>query len=84
MSLSRRNPRRDANERAIIQAVRQVGGDVWQLSGTGVGDILVRYRGVLFCGEIKTDKGRLRSTQGAFPVWRTVDEVLAAIGAVKK
>lgn len=82
MSLSRRNPRRDQNEPAITQALEAVGAEVWKLSGTSLPDLLVRFRGVLYAAEVKTAAGRLRATQGAFPVWRTVDDALAAIGVI--
>jgi hypothetical protein len=80
MSLSRKNPRRDANEPEIVQALEAVGAEVWRLSGKGLPDVLCRFRGVLYAGEVKTEKGRLRASQGAFPVWRTVDDALTAIG----
>jgi hypothetical protein len=74
------NLKRDAAEPAIVQALQAVGAEVWRLSGTGVGDILVRYRGVLHCAEVKTGKAKLRASQGAFPVWRTTEDALTAIG----
>jgi hypothetical protein len=83
VSLSRHNPRRDANEPAIVEALEAVGADVWRLSGRGLPDLLVRFRGVLYAGEVKTAKGRLRASQGAFPVWRTVDDALTAIGVLQ-
>ena len=75
------NLRRDASEKPIVEALRAVGAEVWRVTGTGCPDILVRYRGVLYAGEVKTGKAKLRATQGAFPTWRSVDEALAAIGA---
>jgi hypothetical protein len=83
VSLSRKNPRRDANEPEIVQALEAVGADVYRLSGRGLPDLLVRFRGVLYAGEVKTAKGRLRASQGAFPVWRTVDDALTAIGVLQ-
>jgi hypothetical protein len=83
VSLSRQNPRRDANEPDIVQALEAVGAEVWRLSGTSLPDLLVRFRGVLYAGEVKTANGRLRASQGAFPVWRTVQDALKAIGAVR-
>jgi hypothetical protein len=84
MSLSRRNPRRDANEPAIVQALEAVGAEVWRLSGTGLPDVLCRFRGVLYAAEIKTLHGRLSASQGAFPVWRSREDALQAIGALRK
>lgn len=82
MSLSRKNPRRDQNEPEVVQALEAVGAEVWKLSGRGLPDLLVRFRGVLYAGEVKSEKGRLRASQGAFPVWRTADQALTAIGCV--
>jgi hypothetical protein len=83
LSLHRRNPRRDANEPEIVEALEAVGAEVWKLSGTGLPDLLVRFRGRLHAGEVKTRKGRLTAAQGAFPVWRTAGEALSAIGAIR-
>lgn len=74
------NLKRDAAEKPIVAALKAVGAEYWYLSGKGVGDLLVRYRGVLYCGEVKTGTAKLRATQGAFPIWRTPQDVLAAIG----
>lgn len=79
--------RRDAAEGPIVEALRAVGATTWQLSGTGLPDLLVAYRGAWHVGEVKTEKGRLtpaQLAQGAgrlWPVWRTPDEALTAIGA---
>jgi hypothetical protein len=84
VSLSRKNPRRDANEPAIVQALEAVGAEVWRLSGKGLPDVLCRFRGVLYAGEVKTATGKLRASQGDFPVWRTPQDALQAIGALKR
>ena len=83
MSLRRFNPKRDAAEKPIVEALRAVGAEVWQLSGKGHPDLLVRYKGILTAAEVKTGKAKLRATQGQFPVWRDVDTALKAIGATK-
>jgi len=75
------NVKRDKAEGPIVEAARQVGAEVWRLSGTGCPDLLVRFRGVLSAGEVKTGKGRLTKSQGAFPIWRTPEDMLRAIGA---
>jgi hypothetical protein len=77
------NVKRDGNEGPIVDALEAVGAEVWRVSGTGLPDLLVRFRGVLYAGEVKTAKGRLRASQGAFPVWRTVDDALTAIGVLQ-
>ena len=76
------NVRRDANEGTIIEALEAVGASVWRISGTGCPDLLVRYRGVLYAGEVKTRKGRLTAAQGDFEVWLTPEDALSAIGVL--
>ena len=75
MSLHRRNPRRDACEPAIVDALRAQGFHVTRISGAGVPDLLVSRRTVdAFgkpCGwvrlvEVKMPKGRYRAAQLAF------------------
>lgn len=83
MSIHRWAARRDIAEGPIVEALRGVGAEVWQLSGAGLPDLLVRFRGILAAGEVKTGKGKLRRTQGAFPVWRTPDDALKAVGAIR-
>lgn len=83
MTLSRRNPRRDANEAEIVGALRAVGVEVWPLSGKGVGDLLTRFRGRELCIEIKTETGKLRTTQGDFPIVRSVEQALELVCGVK-
>ncbi len=45
--------KRDANEREVITALREVGACVQQLDGSGVPDLLVLYLGVLHLLEVK-------------------------------
>jgi len=42
-----------------------------------------KFRGRYYCGEVKTAKGKETEHQGDFPIWRTVQDVLEAIGALK-
>lgn len=88
MSLHRRNPRRDANEPAIVEALEAVGAKVKRLSAAGVADLLVLFRGRLFLLEVKTAKGRATLAQDetsadGWPVVtvRTEIAALLAIGA---
>lgn len=74
--------KRDTAEKPILDALRDVGAEFWQIGGTGNPDVLVRFRGQLYAGEVKTGKGAETENQGAFPIWRTPDDVLKAIGAV--
>lgn len=74
--------RRDTNEASLIAGWRAIGAEVWQVSGRGLPDVLVRFRGRLHGFEIKTSMGKLTEHQGAFPVVRNMEEGLQAIGAV--
>jgi Holliday junction resolvase len=75
--------RRDANEAEIVEALRAYGAYVLHLSGAGAPDLLAQYRGAWFPLEVKSSKGRHTALQVdlKWPVVRTVDEALAAIGA---
>ncbi len=75
--------RRDANEKALVAGWRAIGAEVWQVSGTGLPDVLVRFRGRLHAFEIKTATGTLTEHQGDFPVVRTMEDGLREIGAVR-
>lgn len=77
------NLKRDIAEKPIVAALRQVGAEVWRVTGTGCPDVLVRYRAVLYAAEIKTGTAKETKNQGAFPIWRTPDDALRAIGAVR-
>lgn len=74
--------RRDANEKAIRTALACAGAVSWQISGRGLPDLLVRYKGCYYVGEVKTEKGTLKPTQGEFPIWRSAEDALKAIGAM--
>ena len=82
MSIYRKAAKRDANEPEIVDALRSVGAKVWRMSGRGLPDVLVMFRGKLYAAEIKTAKGKLTKHQGEFPVWRSPAEALKAIGAI--
>jgi hypothetical protein len=77
--------RRDASEQPIVDALRAVGADVTRISGKGAPDLLVRYRGRLNAFEVKTGKGKQTDAQTVtdWPIVRTVDEALQAIGATR-
>ena len=61
----RRAARVDANQEAIVSALRAAGAYVW-IIGLPV-DLLVGYKGHTFCVEIKTDsKKRLTKLQADF------------------
>lgn len=87
-----RHGRVDVTQKAIAQALRDVGARVEILSdvGNGIPDLLVGYRGVTYLLECKSDaKAKLTPAQVAFfAEWRggpakrvnNVTEALAVIG----
>ena len=77
--------KRDANEAEIVAALRACGARVDRISGPGLPDLLVGYKGFWVPLEIKSATGRLTKRQrlGApYPIARSVDEALRAIGIV--
>jgi hypothetical protein len=76
--------RRDAIEPAVIQALKACGVEVWQISGTGLPDLLCKRRGRWTPLEVKSgEKAPLTAIQAAehaFPVVRSVQDALEAIG----
>lgn len=72
--------KRDAAEKAILEALDAVGAEYWQIGGTGNPDLLIRFRRRFYAGEVKTGNAKETDNQGAFEVWRTPDDVLKAIG----
>lgn len=85
MSLSRRNPRRDAAEKTMVSTARSIGALVWQLSGNGLPDLLILFRARFFVVECKSAGGTLTKAQEGipWPVVRTPSELLQVIGAIK-
>lgn len=92
MSLNRRNPRRDANELPIVQALKQIGASVARISEPGMPDLIVWYRGSITLLEIKRPKAvgqaagratlaQIQRTAEGWPIVtaRTVDEALKAV-----
>jgi hypothetical protein len=75
--------RRDASEKAIVAALRQIGAQVWHLSGAGLPDLLVLFRHRWYPLEVKTAKGKLSDWQktATWAIVRTPLEAFAAIGA---
>lgn len=81
MRLNRRNPRRDANEPAIVDALRACGVKVWRISGVSLPDLLTRYRGRYEVFKVKTAKGRKTKKQADIP-WPIIRDVEAALALV--
>lgn len=95
MSIHRYNAKRDANEPAIVDALRAAGAYVWRISEKDVCDLLVIFRGVTHLLEVKVPKGTVKSGQetfiaawneagGSAAIVRTEEEALAAIGALER
>ena len=80
--------RRDATEKAICDALEAFGAEVMKISGAGLPDLFVCYRGHWTPLEVKSAAGGLtalqreRATSGRplIPVARTVEQALAVIG----
>jgi hypothetical protein len=78
--------RRDANEQPIVDALCQLGAVVFRLSAPGCPDLLVGWKGKWQPMEVKTADGKLTPLQWgswgdcAYPIVRTVDDALKAIG----
>ena len=85
--------RADSNQAAIVAALRAAGCSVLSLTAVGLGcpDLVCGYRGVNYLLEIKRGQAQTRNTQVAFiarwrgtvRVVRSVDDALAAVGAVR-
>ena len=76
--------RRDTNEPAIIDALRKSGCQVWQVSGTGLPDLLcLTPRGAYVPLEVKTATGRLTKVQAQqnapWAVVRSVEDALTEV-----
>lgn len=82
---ARLNAKRDHNEREIIQTLEARGYAVWQISGTGVPDLLLSKHGKFWLAEVKQAKGKYtpkqiqfhtRWTGPAIPCLRSVEDAL--------
>jgi len=84
--------RADANQRAIVRALRAAGATVEHLHRVGHGcpDLLVGFRGRTFAFEVKAGDGQLtpdemawhENWRGQVAIVRSEDEALAAIGTI--
>lgn len=81
MSARRHAHRRDAIEKDIIEALRQLGADVTPISGPGAPDLLIRYQGRLLAWEVKSSQGKRTKAQQAsqWPIVRSTSEALAQL-----
>lgn len=86
--------KRDANEPEIVDALTRAGAVVYRLSGSGLPDLLVGFRGDTYLLEVKAARGALtederlfleawHSAGGVVRVVRTSEEALATVGALE-
>ena len=86
MTLHRQNPRRDANEAAIVDALEAIGVVVCRISGAGLPDLLCYRRGFWVPLEVKHGRRAVTVAQAElraiapYPVVRTIPEALAVFG----
>ena len=79
--------RRDNNEKEIVKALIKQGASVEKMHMKGVPDLLVGYAGRNYLLEVKSEKGKLLSSQkswhkswrGHCRVVRSIEEALHAI-----
>ena len=78
--------RRDANEPEIIAALKALGARVYQVSGSGLPDLIVQYQGREFCLEVKTAKGKRTDAQeiSEFRVVRSPADAVEAVRTEQK
>lgn len=83
MSLHRRNPRRDVNEKPIVAALRKCGVEVHRISGPNQPDLLCWYAGRWTPFGVKQPKGAKTKSEKAgvrWPLIHSFDEAAQAIG----
>lgn len=92
MSLYRRAARKDDNHKAIVTALQGAGAFVESISGTGVPDLLVGFRGQTWLLELKRPGEFINANQALWlyewkgkpvTVVRSPEEALKAIGAIR-
>lgn len=78
--------RRDANEPAILKALHAVGARTWQISGAGLPDDLILFRGRYYVIEVKTRTGEKTEAQAdiPWPVVRSIEDAYRVIGVEVK
>lgn len=78
--------RRDATEPAIIQALKVVGCQVWQVSGRAVPDLLVYREGRYFPMEVKSVRGTRTEAQRdvPWPIVRSIDDAFDVINSIDR
>jgi hypothetical protein len=88
MTLHRRNPRRDGNEKAIVNAIRACGATWLSVSVRNGPDGIIGWHGKNYLAEVKTPKGKHKTGQtefaekwrGTIHVLRTPEDVYQLLG----
>lgn len=77
--------KRDAAEKGIIAGLRAIGAHVTPISGVGAPDLLIAFRGGVYALEVKSKHGTRTKAQevSRWPIVRTMEQALQAIGAVR-
>lgn len=85
VSTHRWGAKRDAAEKGLVAGLQAVGAEVTRISGKGAPDLLVAFRGRLYAFEVKSKSGKRTEAQevSQWPIVRTMDEALKAIGACR-
>ena len=81
--MPRWDARTDANQHAIVKALRKCGATVHLLhrEGRGCPDLLVGYRGINLLVEVKTAKGTLTKREAKWHQgWRGQVEIVRTVG----
>lgn len=85
MSLSRRNPKRDSAEPAVVETLRRLGWSVLRVSVKDGPDLVCAKAGRCLVAEVKTGKAKLKPGQqhwvsrwpGEARLLRSPDDVIA-------
>jgi hypothetical protein len=84
MSLSRRNPRRDGNEKPIVDELEKCGVQCFRISGKNLPDVLCYFNGKWQPLGIKPEKGaKLTPAEKAgvsWPLVTTFDQAAVWVG----
>lgn len=74
--------RRDANEPEIVDALQRLGAEVLRVSGPGLPDLFVKFRGTWYPLEVKGAKGKRTDAQQVtqFPIVRSPEEAIRVVG----
>jgi hypothetical protein len=81
----RRDARKDANQTAIVQALRRMGVDVKILNAPGLPVLLVGFRHRTFLFEVKTPEGALTWQQKLFfDTWRGQARVVQTLEEIRE